>query len=197
MTPLISRLSVLTVTRKRSRRSRSIGCSSIDATAPVWTFDVGHISSGTRWSRTYVARRPSVTCPSSPMRDVVDDAHAVAQPLGAAPLERLPDGRQAKRLTGVDRQMEVRLVNEVEGVQVARRRVAGLGTGHVEAHDAVVAIADGELCDLDRARELAHRGDDEAHLDAASRARRGRSRAGSPALSRRGVRPSRVLSSGA
>ena len=47
----ISRLSVLTVTRKRSLRSRSIGCSWIDATAPVWTLEVGHISSAIR-SRT-------------------------------------------------------------------------------------------------------------------------------------------------
>ncbi|HXG41015.1 MAG TPA: HAMP domain-containing sensor histidine kinase, partial [Candidatus Limnocylindrales bacterium] len=47
VTPLISRLSVLTVTRNRSRRRRSIGCSSIDETAPVWTFDVGAAVSST------------------------------------------------------------------------------------------------------------------------------------------------------
>src|SRR5438874_496318 len=46
------RLSVLTVTRNRSRRSSSMGCSAMDAAAPVWTFEVGHISSGTRRSRT-------------------------------------------------------------------------------------------------------------------------------------------------
>ena len=49
---LISRLSVLTVTRNRSRRSIPIGCSAIDAHTPVLTFDVGHSSSGMRRSRT-------------------------------------------------------------------------------------------------------------------------------------------------
>ena len=49
---LISRLSVFSVTRKRSRRSISIGCSAIDPTTPVLTFDVGHSSSGMRVSRT-------------------------------------------------------------------------------------------------------------------------------------------------
>src|SRR4029079_17044930 len=40
-TPLINRLSVLTVTRKRSRRRRSIGCSAIDAAAPGGAVRVG------------------------------------------------------------------------------------------------------------------------------------------------------------
>ena len=48
---LISRLSVFRVTRKRSRRSKSIGCSAIDPTTPVLTFDVGHSSSGMRVCR--------------------------------------------------------------------------------------------------------------------------------------------------
>jgi len=42
------RLSVFTVTRRpRSKYSR-MGCSSIESTAPVWTFEEGHISSGIR-----------------------------------------------------------------------------------------------------------------------------------------------------
>ena len=52
LTPLISRLSVLTVTRNSSSRSSPIGCSLIEETAPVCTFEVGHISSGIRRSRT-------------------------------------------------------------------------------------------------------------------------------------------------
>ncbi len=64
---LISRLSVFTVTRKRSRRSIPIGCSAIDAHTPVLTFDVGHSSSGMRVSRTYAARRPSCSLPGSPL----------------------------------------------------------------------------------------------------------------------------------
>ena len=50
--PLMRRLSVLTVTRKRRRRRSPIGCSAREATAPVCTFEVGHISSGMRRSRT-------------------------------------------------------------------------------------------------------------------------------------------------
>ena len=37
----MSRLSVLTVTRKYSRRSSPIGCSAYEPAAPVWMFDVG------------------------------------------------------------------------------------------------------------------------------------------------------------
>src|SRR5579859_5167392 len=50
LTPLISRLSVLTVTRNDSARSSPIGCSLIDRAAPVCTLEVGHISSGIRRS---------------------------------------------------------------------------------------------------------------------------------------------------
>ena len=49
---LISRLSVLSVTRKRNRLSTSIGCSAIEPHTPVLTFDVGHSSSGMRVSLT-------------------------------------------------------------------------------------------------------------------------------------------------
>ena len=49
---LISRLSVFTVTRNRSPASRPIGCSAIDLAAPVCRFEVGHLSSGIRRSRT-------------------------------------------------------------------------------------------------------------------------------------------------
>ena len=52
LTPLMRRLSVFTVTRKLRRRSSPIGCSASDGAAPVCTFEVGHISSGTRRSRT-------------------------------------------------------------------------------------------------------------------------------------------------
>ena len=107
--PDISRLSVFTVTRNRSRVSRPMGCSAIDGAAPVCTLDVGHISSGTRRSRTNAASRPSWTRPSVVERDVVDDADAVAEPLGAAQLQRLPDRRQAERLAGVDRDVAVGL----------------------------------------------------------------------------------------
>ena len=64
---LIRRLSVFTVTRKRSSASGPIGWSAIDGAAPTCTLDDGHISSGTRVSRTNAARRPRRACPSASM----------------------------------------------------------------------------------------------------------------------------------
>ena len=52
--------------------------------------------------------------------DVVDDPHAVAEPLRPAELERLPDRRQPERLAGVDRDVVVRL-----GDAAGRRRGVG------------------------------------------------------------------------
>ncbi len=66
--PLIRRLSVFTVTRNLSRRRRSMGCSAMDGATPVWTLEVGHISSGIRRSRTYAASRPSAGRPSGRIR---------------------------------------------------------------------------------------------------------------------------------
>src|SRR4051794_37608532 len=80
---------------------------------------------------------------------VIDDAHPVAQSVRATPLQRLPDRREAERFAGMDRQVEVCLVDQVEGIEIARRRVSGLGPGYVEANDALVAVTDGELGDLD------------------------------------------------
>ena len=39
-------------------------------------------------------------------RDVVDDPHAVPEPVGAAPLDRLPDRRQPERLAGVEQEFD-------------------------------------------------------------------------------------------
>ena len=104
--------------------------------------------------------------------DVVDDAHAVPQPLGATPLERLPDGRQAEALTGMDGDVEVLPTDGLEGVEVARRRVALLRPGDVEADDAGVTPAQGQLGDLARARELAHAGAEHLHDDRPTDGRR-------------------------
>src|SRR6266511_696066 len=81
--PLISRLSVLTVTRKRNRRSRSMGWSAMLAVAPVCTLEVGHISSGTRRSRTKAASRPSATRPSG--RSVMSSTIRTPWPSRSAP----------------------------------------------------------------------------------------------------------------
>lgn len=69
----------------------------------------------------------------------------MAKALGAAVLDRFPDGRQAEALADMDRDVEVLPVNVLEGVEVAARRPACLRAGDVEADDAVVAVADGGL----------------------------------------------------
>ena len=119
-------------------------------------------------SRTYAASRPSVTAPSSCDRDVVDDPHAVAEPVGAAPLDRLPDRRQPEGLAGVDGEVGVLALEVLERVEVPGGRVAGLGAGDVEAGHAAVAPGDGQLGDLHRARLVAHRGEQLADDDPAA-----------------------------
>src|ERR1700722_8086751 len=90
--------------------------------------------------------------------DVVDDADAVAEALGAAPLHRLPDRRQAEALAGVNGDVKVLPGHELEGVQVAAGRAAGLGAGDVEPDRPGVPVPDGELGDLQRPGRSAHRG---------------------------------------
>ncbi len=89
-------------------------------------------------------------------RDVVHDPDAVAQALGAAELERFPDGRQPEQFTGVDGDVEVLAPDEIERIEMARRPIAGLGTGDIEPDDAGVAPADRTLGDLHGSRRLAH-----------------------------------------
>ncbi len=101
-------------------------------------------------------------------RDVVDDPHAVAEPVGAAERDGLVDGRQTERLTGVNREAGVVASHVLERVEMPRRRVPGLGTGDVEADDALVAEPDRQLGDLEGPRRVPHRGDQAAHGDAAT-----------------------------
>ena len=55
-----------------------------------------------------------------------------------------------------------------ESIQVPRRRVTGLGTGDVEADNALVPEPDCQLGDLAGQRGVAHRGDQETHDDRTS-----------------------------
>jgi hypothetical protein len=59
------------------------------------------------------------------------------EPVGAAPLQRLPDRRQPERLAGVDGEVLVLAPEVLEGVQVTGGREARLGAGDVEADDAL------------------------------------------------------------
>src|ERR1700682_3276245 len=78
-------------------------------------------------------------------RDVVDDAHAVPQPLRAAPLDGLPDRRQGEGFSRMDGDVEVLASDVLERIEVARGRVASLGAGDVKANDALVAVTYGQL----------------------------------------------------
>ena len=105
--------------------------------------------------------------------DVVDDPHAVAEALGVAPLERLPDRRQAEGLPGVEGRVEVLPLDKLESVEVLRRRVPRLGPGDVEPGDALVAVAHGELGDLEGTRRGPHRREERLDDDRPTRRRRG------------------------
>ena len=102
--------------------------------------------------------------------DVIHDAHPVPEPLGAAPLKRLPDRREAEALPGVDRDVEVLPRHVLEGVEVAAGRPARLGAGDVEPGHAAVAVPHREFGDLQRARRRAHGGEQGVDGDATARA---------------------------
>jgi len=122
----------------------------------VSTFEVGHISSGDS-PIADIGRQPAEGDP--PVRlggDVVDDPDAVAQALRPAELERLPDRGEPEGLAGVDREVEVLVSDQLEGVEVPGRRVSRLRSRDVEAEHPGVAVTDRQLGDLDRARRLAH-----------------------------------------
>ncbi len=90
----------------------------------------------------------------------------MTQPFGVAELQRLPDGRKPKGLAGVDGDVAVVALDQLEGVHVARRRVARLGPRDVEADDALVAVAHRQLGDLAAVGGVAHGGDQHADGDA-------------------------------
>src|SRR5207342_3047343 len=77
-------------------------------------------------------------------RDVIDDAYAVAEAVGAAPLDCLPDRREPERLAGVDGEVEVLPLDVLERVEVAGRRIASFRARDVEPHDAGVSETDGQ-----------------------------------------------------
>ncbi len=116
-------------------------------------------------SRTNCASRPITDVAVRQDLDVVDDADPVTEPLGATPLQRLPDRGQTEGFTGVDGDVEVLAVDELERVKVTTGRKAVLRAGDIEADRALVAETDRNLGDLDRAGELAHGGHDGADDD--------------------------------
>src|SRR5690606_40879210 len=63
--------------------------------------------------------------------DVVDDPYAVTEAVGAAPLDGLPDGRQAEGLAGVDGEVGVLPLQVFEGVE--DRKSTRLNSSHVKS----------------------------------------------------------------
>lgn len=100
--------------------------------------------------------------------DVIDDAHPMAQPVSPAECDGLVDGRQAERLTGVNREARVVPSHVFERVEVPGGRVPCLRSGDVETDDTLVAEADCQFGDLPGPGSVTHRGDQAAHGDGAS-----------------------------
>ena len=124
-TPLISRLSVLRVTRKRSRRSRSMGCSAIDArrrcgrstsgTSPAARGGRGRTGPADRAHRAVVADAGRRRCGRR-------GRAARRRTTGAPPRS---SGSRTTSPAWID--VEVLAMDVLERVQVAGRRVAGFG----------------------------------------------------------------------
>ena len=108
--------------------------------------------------------------------DVVDDPDAVAEPLGAAELDGLPDRCRAERLAGVDREVEVLPLQVLEGLEVSGWRIPGLATGDVEADDPVVPVPDRQLGDLGGVGVGAHRREQRADREVRARRALGEAR---------------------
>ena len=70
---------------------------------------------------------------------------AVADPMRAASVQRLRDRGRAVRLPRVDRDVDVVLAHEAEGVEMLLGRVVVLGAGQVETDNAAVFVRDHQL----------------------------------------------------
>ena len=118
-------------------------------------------------SRTYAARRPSSTEPSS--ATVMSSMIRTPWPSRSAPHHWIAsqiDGSPNASPAWIVK-WRVLALEVLERVEVPGGRVAGLGAGDVEAGHAAVAPGDGELGDLAGAGLVPHRGEQLAHRDPA------------------------------
>jgi len=76
---------------------------------------------------------------------VLEQARAVADPVGAAGLQRLPDGFRAERLAGVNGNIEVFVADVLERFLVPFGRVSRFVAGDVEAYDAAIPVGYGQF----------------------------------------------------
>ena len=77
--------------------------------------------------------------------DVLDQPRGVADAVGAAPLDRLPDAFLAERLAGVNRDVEILPLNVVERIDVLFGREPALFAGQIESDDTALAKIDGQF----------------------------------------------------
>ena len=144
---LISRLSVFTVTRKRSLASGPTGCSAIDGAAPTCTFDDGHISRGTRGR----ARTPPGARARAPRRPSVWMSSMMPTP---CPRRSAPHTCSASAIDGRPNASPAWIVmwksSRITREKASRWRAGGSRprAGDVEAAHALVAVAQRQLRDL-------------------------------------------------
>jgi ethanolamine utilization microcompartment shell protein EutS len=100
-------------------------------------------------------------------RHVVEQAHGMADAVGPAPLDGLPDRILAEGLAGVDGDVEIGALDEMEGFHVALGRVAALVAGKVESDHPAAAVGDRQLGHFQRGTriQIPHRTDDQPPLD--------------------------------
>ena len=93
---------------------------------------------------------------------------AVSDSARTSDLESLPHRGGTEALARVDRDRDVGVPRDAEGLDVVRNRVAGLRTRQVEGAHAAVTVRDGQLGHLDRGGrgEAAKRADCDAYFDA-------------------------------
>ena len=103
--------------------------------------------------------------PSGRDVDVVDDPHPVAEPVGAAPLHRLPDRRQPEGFAGMNGEMRVLPAQVLERIQVPGGRETRFSTGDVEPGDLLIAESDAQLGDLPGPRGMPHGGQQDSGPD--------------------------------
>src|SRR6267142_1514583 len=109
--------------------------------------------------------QPQAKGPTGILVDVVDDPHAVAEPIGTAECDGLMDGRQPERLAGVNGEAGVVASHVLERIEMPRRRVSGLGARDVETDHTLVSEPDGQLGDLAGPRSVPHRRGQASHGD--------------------------------
>ena len=104
----------------------------------------------------------------------------MAETVGAAPLQRLPDRRQPERLAGVNGEVRILAAQIFERVQVTGGRETGFRAGDVEAGDLVIAKLHRQIGDLPGSRRVAHGGQQSTDADRISGGRRRRAAGGEP-----------------